>query len=192
MMGQELRKARERAGLTQEQLSFRAGLSRPYISQLERDLKSPTMDTLFRICDALDVSAADVVAAGRCREEAEAGSMKARVWGKRTSGSWWSLVSPIPKSFCPRSLPMTRNAGLRPFARGRPVPPSLQDRLGRGVNAGSSPDERWQHYPLYVLGCRADFMPSPTEWVKSLGRCDGVDRFTGDRKVGREEAAGPS
>jgi len=34
MIGQELRKARERAGLTQEQLSFRAGLSRPYISQL--------------------------------------------------------------------------------------------------------------------------------------------------------------
>jgi transcriptional regulator with XRE-family HTH domain len=61
MMGQELRKARQRAGLTQEQLSFRAGISRPYFSQLERDLKSPTVDTLFRICDALQVSAADIV-----------------------------------------------------------------------------------------------------------------------------------
>jgi transcriptional regulator with XRE-family HTH domain len=61
MMGEELRKARERAAMTQEQLSFRAGLSRPYISQLERNLKSPTVDTLFRLCDALDVSAADVV-----------------------------------------------------------------------------------------------------------------------------------
>ena len=61
MMGQELRKARQRAGLTQEQLSFRAGLSRPYISELERDLKSPTVDTLFLICDALQVSAADIV-----------------------------------------------------------------------------------------------------------------------------------
>jgi transcriptional regulator with XRE-family HTH domain len=61
MLGEELRKVRERAGLTQEQLSFRAGLSRPYISQLERNLKSPTMDSLFRICDALDVSAAVVV-----------------------------------------------------------------------------------------------------------------------------------
>ena len=48
----------ELAGLTQEQLSFRADLSRPYVSQLERDLKSPTVDTLFRICDALDVSPA--------------------------------------------------------------------------------------------------------------------------------------
>jgi transcriptional regulator with XRE-family HTH domain len=61
MMGEELRKAREQAGLAQEQLSFRAGLSRPYISQLERDMKSPTVETLFRICDALNVSAADIV-----------------------------------------------------------------------------------------------------------------------------------
>ena len=52
MMGEELRKARERAGLTQEQLSFRAGVSRPYVSQLERNLKSPTVATLFLICDA--------------------------------------------------------------------------------------------------------------------------------------------
>ena len=61
MLGEELLRARTAAGLTQEQLSFRAGLSRPYISQLERDLKSPTLDTLFLLCDALGVSAADVV-----------------------------------------------------------------------------------------------------------------------------------
>jgi transcriptional regulator with XRE-family HTH domain len=61
MLGGELRRLRERAKLTQEGLSFRADLSRPYISQLERDHKSPTLDTLFRICDALDVSAVDVV-----------------------------------------------------------------------------------------------------------------------------------
>jgi transcriptional regulator with XRE-family HTH domain len=61
MLGEELRKERERAGLTQEQLSFRAGLSRPYISQLERDMKSPTLDTLFLLCAALSVSAADIV-----------------------------------------------------------------------------------------------------------------------------------
>jgi transcriptional regulator with XRE-family HTH domain len=61
MMGEELRQAREQAGLTQEELSFRAGLSRPYISQLERNLKSPTVETLFLLCDALGVSASEVV-----------------------------------------------------------------------------------------------------------------------------------
>ena len=61
MMGDELRRARQQAGITQEQLSFRAGLSRPYISQLERDLKAPTVETLFLICDALGISAADLI-----------------------------------------------------------------------------------------------------------------------------------
>jgi len=61
MVGGELRRLRERAKLTQEQLSFRAGLSRQYISLLELNQKSPTLNTLFLICDALDVSAANVV-----------------------------------------------------------------------------------------------------------------------------------
>lgn len=53
MFGEELRKARERAGMTQEELSFEAGLHRTYISQLEGDKKSPTLDVVFRLCDAL-------------------------------------------------------------------------------------------------------------------------------------------
>jgi transcriptional regulator with XRE-family HTH domain len=62
MLGEELRKARLDAGMTQEQLSFEARLDRTYISQLERDLKSPTVDTLFRLCDALGVAAGDLIA----------------------------------------------------------------------------------------------------------------------------------
>lgn len=61
MLGDELRKARMAAGWTQEKLAFEAGLSRPYISELENDLKSPTVDTLFMLCDALGISAADFV-----------------------------------------------------------------------------------------------------------------------------------
>jgi transcriptional regulator with XRE-family HTH domain len=61
MLGEELRRERERAGLTQERLAFQAGLSRPYISQLERGLKSPTLETLFLICEALGVSASAIV-----------------------------------------------------------------------------------------------------------------------------------
>ena len=61
MLGNELRRARERAGLTQERLAFQAGLSRPYISQLERDLKSPTLETLFLIAEALGISASAMV-----------------------------------------------------------------------------------------------------------------------------------
>lgn len=62
MFGEELRKAREKADLTQEQLAFRAGIHRTYVSLLERDLKSPTLDTLFRLCAALDISASKLIA----------------------------------------------------------------------------------------------------------------------------------
>ncbi len=62
MLGDELRKARERAGLTQEDLAFKARIHRTYVSQLERDRKSPTLAVLFRICDALGVSASRLIA----------------------------------------------------------------------------------------------------------------------------------
>lgn len=62
MLGSELRKAREAAGMSQETLAFEAGVHRTYISLLERDLKSPTLKVLFRICRALDISASELVA----------------------------------------------------------------------------------------------------------------------------------
>jgi transcriptional regulator with XRE-family HTH domain len=62
MLGEELRKARVRAKMTQEQLAFAAGLDRTYISQLEHDKKSPTLDSLFRICGALSIRASQLIA----------------------------------------------------------------------------------------------------------------------------------
>lgn len=57
MLGAELRKAREAAGLTQEKLAFAAKLSREYVNQLEQDRKSPTVKVLLRLCRAMDVRA---------------------------------------------------------------------------------------------------------------------------------------
>ena len=61
MLGAELRKAREAAGLTQEQLAAKAGVHRTYISFLERDVKSPTLNVLFRLCEALGISPSKLV-----------------------------------------------------------------------------------------------------------------------------------
>jgi transcriptional regulator with XRE-family HTH domain len=55
MLGAELRKAREAAGLTQEKLAFAAKLSREYVNQLEQDRKSPTVKVLLRLCTAMGV-----------------------------------------------------------------------------------------------------------------------------------------
>jgi DNA-binding XRE family transcriptional regulator len=62
MFGEELRRAREKAGLTQESLAFEAGVHRTYVSLLERNRKSPTLSMLFRLCKAMGVSPSKLVA----------------------------------------------------------------------------------------------------------------------------------
>lgn len=52
---------REEAGMTQEALAFEAEVDRTYISQLERNKKSPTLDVLFRLCEAMGVKASELI-----------------------------------------------------------------------------------------------------------------------------------
>ncbi len=52
-IGEKLRKLRVANDLTQEELAHRAGLSKGYISQLERDLTYPSIITLRDILDVL-------------------------------------------------------------------------------------------------------------------------------------------
>jgi transcriptional regulator with XRE-family HTH domain len=61
MLGEELKKARLDAGLSQEELATRAQIHRTYVSLLELNKKSPTMDVLFRLCDALGLPASDLI-----------------------------------------------------------------------------------------------------------------------------------
>ena len=61
MLGDELRRARRNAGLTQEQLAAKADISREYVSQLERDRQSPTVDMLLRICRILGASPSKII-----------------------------------------------------------------------------------------------------------------------------------
>jgi len=61
-LGDELQKARNEAGLTQEELARKAKLDRAYISLLENDHKSPTVDTLCRLCGAIGISASTILA----------------------------------------------------------------------------------------------------------------------------------
>ncbi|MEM7310950.1 MAG: helix-turn-helix transcriptional regulator [Planctomycetota bacterium] len=52
--GRALRQMRQELGLTQEQLGLRAGVDRVYISELERGLKCPTLNTVSKIAYVLD------------------------------------------------------------------------------------------------------------------------------------------
>ncbi|MED1203858.1 helix-turn-helix domain-containing protein [Heyndrickxia acidicola] len=52
-IGQKIKNLRLKKGLTQEELGERTDLSKGYISQLERDLSSPSIDTLFNVLEVL-------------------------------------------------------------------------------------------------------------------------------------------
>lgn len=54
LIGNVLRKLRKEKGMSQEVLSGLAGLDRTHYSKLERGLRSPTVDTLFKLAQALD------------------------------------------------------------------------------------------------------------------------------------------
>ena len=55
LVGSVIQKCRRDKRLSQEILSGLAGLDRTHYSKIERGLRSPTLDTLFKICQALDL-----------------------------------------------------------------------------------------------------------------------------------------
>ena len=59
--GQVLQQLRQEHGLSQEELGFRSGYHRTYISLLERGLKSPSLRTLFQLAKALEVDASQLI-----------------------------------------------------------------------------------------------------------------------------------
>jgi transcriptional regulator with XRE-family HTH domain len=59
-VGARLRALRRERGLTIEQVAGATGLTKGFISQLERDTTTPSLSSLARICDALGVRMGDV------------------------------------------------------------------------------------------------------------------------------------
>lgn len=56
-IGSNIRNARKRADLTQEQLSESIGVTPQYLSDLERGLVGTSVSTLMKICTKLNISA---------------------------------------------------------------------------------------------------------------------------------------
>jgi transcriptional regulator with XRE-family HTH domain len=57
----ELRELRQKAGITQEEVAARAGVSREYVSMLEAGKNMPSIDIFIRLCRAVSASPADVI-----------------------------------------------------------------------------------------------------------------------------------
>lgn len=61
LVGCIIQEFRKNKGMSQEVLSGLAGLDRTHYSKIERGLRSPTIDTLFKIAHALEIKPSKLV-----------------------------------------------------------------------------------------------------------------------------------
>lgn len=61
LVGEVIADFRNSKGISQEVLSGLAGIGRTHLSAIECGQRKPTLETLFRICGALNVKASAVV-----------------------------------------------------------------------------------------------------------------------------------
>ncbi|MBQ8825219.1 MAG: helix-turn-helix transcriptional regulator [Ruminococcus sp.] len=61
MVGQAIAEFRKRKGLSQEVVSGLADIGRTHLSAIERGERKPTLETLYRISNALNVNMSDIV-----------------------------------------------------------------------------------------------------------------------------------
>ncbi len=62
LVGENIRRVRLAAGMTQEELAERSGFSQQYISSLERGRRNPTIVSIYELAQALGVSHEALVA----------------------------------------------------------------------------------------------------------------------------------
>lgn len=63
VVGRVIQRFREEKRQSQELLSGFAGIGRTHLSAIERGERKPTLETLFRIADALEIKPSVIVAA---------------------------------------------------------------------------------------------------------------------------------
>ena len=61
IVGKIIQEYREKRKLSQEVVSGLADIGRTHLSAIERGLRKPTLETLFKIADALNVKASEIV-----------------------------------------------------------------------------------------------------------------------------------
>lgn len=63
IVGMVIQRQREKKGLSQEVLSSFADIGRTHLSAIERGMRKPTLETFFKISEALGMNASDLMKA---------------------------------------------------------------------------------------------------------------------------------
>ena len=58
--GKRVAELRKKAGYSQEQFAFKCGVDRTYVGVIERGEKSPTLNTIDKIANALRISKSEL------------------------------------------------------------------------------------------------------------------------------------
>lgn len=61
LLGENVRRIRVENCLSQEELAFRAGMKRSYLSDLERGIRNPTVRAMGRLAEALNVDPSELI-----------------------------------------------------------------------------------------------------------------------------------
>lgn len=61
LVGEEIKRAREKAGISQEELSARAGFYRTYAGHVEVGRYTPSIYTLYKIAKALKIKVSTLI-----------------------------------------------------------------------------------------------------------------------------------
>lgn len=65
LIARSLRDERLKQNVSLNVLASRAGLSRQMVSYVEQELRKPTLDTLLRICEVLEIRVEDLISKAR-------------------------------------------------------------------------------------------------------------------------------
>ena len=68
-----LRETREGKNVSMNSLAAKAGLSQQMVSYVERDMRNPTLETVLRMTDALDMDIVDLLTQAKIRSKAKKG-----------------------------------------------------------------------------------------------------------------------
>ena len=75
MIGARIKEIRNRKGLTQEQLSEKMEINPKYLSSIERGNENPTLNTLIRLSESLEVDLSEIFSFIQIEDPGERKSM---------------------------------------------------------------------------------------------------------------------
>jgi transcriptional regulator with XRE-family HTH domain len=82
MIGARIKEIRVKKGMTQEQLSEKMGINPKYLSSIERGKENPTLDTLIKVAQSLDVDMGQIFTLVQIEDPAKCKSLAVSLLNK--------------------------------------------------------------------------------------------------------------